>query len=153
MNINPISRSPYLTTLFRMIIGLIFIYASLEKIAYPAYFAVSVQNYQLIPDYFTNIIAVVLPWLELYCGILVLIGYWHQAGAAIVSLLNIVFIMALTSAVFRGLDIDCGCYGAGSSVNISRIIEDLFLLSFSLHITLFPQSKFALENLLKRLSD
>ena len=129
-----------------MIIGLIFIYASLEKIAYPAYFAVSVQNYQLIPDYFTNIIAVVLPWLELYCGILVLIGFWHKAGATIVSLLNIVFIITLTSAVFRGLDIDCGCYGAGSSVNISRIIEDLFLLAFSLHITLFPQSKFALEN-------
>ena len=136
-----------------MIVGLIFIYASLEKILYPAYFAVSVQNYQLIPDYFTNIIAIVLPWLELCCGLSILIGLWHQAGAAIVSVLNIVFIIALTSVVFRGLNIDCGCYGAGSSVNISRIIEDLFLLAFSLHITLFPRSKFAFESLFKRLSD
>jgi uncharacterized membrane protein YphA (DoxX/SURF4 family) len=136
-----------------MIVGLIFIYASVEKILYPAYFAVSIQNYQLIPDYFTNIVAVLLPWLELYCGLSILIGLWHQAGAAIVSLLNIVFIIALTSAVFRGLDIDCGCYGTGSSANVSRIIEDLFLLAFSLQITLFPQSKFALESLFKRLSD
>lgn len=144
-NLNSTRRSPYLTTVFRILLGVLFIYASIPKISSPAYFAIAVQNYQILPDLFINSAAIILPWIELICGLLLLAGYWHRATAVIISGLNVVFILAITSALIRGLDIECGCYGTEASANWTRIVEDLFLLAFSLHIVIYPESKFSLE--------
>jgi uncharacterized membrane protein YphA (DoxX/SURF4 family) len=131
-------------------VGFVFIYAGWEKIVYPADFAVAIQNYQIIPSSMTNLVAIFLPWLEFYCGLILIFGFWHRAGAVILSTLLIIFIFALLSVFIRGLDIDCGCFGRGTSVGWSRIIEDLFLLFFALQIVFFPLSKLALENVLKK---
>ncbi len=139
--------SPYLTTIMRIMVGLVFIYASLDKIANPAYFAGTIQNYQILPDLLINLAAIILPWLELICGILLTSGLWHQSAAIIVSALTMIFILAIGSVIFRGLDIECGCFGSGSSANWGRIIEDIFLLAFSLQIVIYPSSKFSLENI------
>jgi uncharacterized membrane protein YphA (DoxX/SURF4 family) len=145
-----IISSPYLTTIFRIIVGLVFIYASIDKISSPAYFAGTIQNYQIIPEFLMNIVAITLPWVELICGVLLLIGVWHRSAALILSLLMIVFIFAILSAIVRGLGIECGCFGAGTSANWTRIMEDIFLLAFSLQILFFPKSIFALENIAKK---
>jgi len=145
--------SPYLTTTLRIMVGLVFIYASIDKISSPAYFAGTIQNYQLIPEFMLNIIAIILPWVELICGLLLLSGVWHQSAALIISLLMVVFILAITSAIVRGLAIECGCFGAGSSANWTRIIEDIFLLAFTLQILFFPKSILALENKFKKSGD
>jgi len=145
-----ISRSPYLTTFFRLILGVLFLYAGIEKIIHTEVFAITIQNYQLIPVSYTNLIAIVLPWLEFYCGLLLLLGWRHQMAAFWVTLMNIVFLIGLSSAYVRGLDIDCGCFGTGSSINLTRILEDFLLLAFSLHILFFPASLFALDNHLQR---
>ena len=144
-----IISSPYVTTILRIFIGFVFIYASIEKILDPAYFAGTIRNYQIVPDAITNLVAIILPWLELICGILLLAGFWHQTAAFILTLLMVAFIIAILSAIFRGLDIECGCFGSGSSANWTRIIEDLFLLSFSLQILFFPKSIIAIENISK----
>lgn len=132
-----------------MIVGLIFVFASIDKITNPAYFAGTIQNYQILPDLFINLVAIILPWLELICGVLLIAGIWHQSAAVIVSILTLIFILAIVSVIFRGLDIECGCFGTGSSADIGRIIEDLFLLAFSLHIVFHPTSKLAFENIWK----
>jgi uncharacterized membrane protein YphA (DoxX/SURF4 family) len=130
-----------------MMVGIIFIFASIDKIASPAYFAGTILSYQILPEIFINLVAIILPWLELISGILLVIGIWHRSAAWIVSILTIVFIIAIGSVIFRGLDIECGCFGSGSSANWGRIVEDLFLLAFSLHIAVHPLSKLAIENL------
>ena len=141
--------SPYLTTTFRILVGFVFIYASIEKITSPAYFAGTIQNYRILPDAMINLVAIILPWLELICGILLLTGVWHRSAALIVSMMMIIFIFAISSAILSGLDIECGCFGSGTSANWTRIIEDLFLLVFSLQIFFFPKSILALENISK----
>ena len=103
----------------------------------------------MIPDPMINLVAIILPWLELICGILLLTGFWHRSAAFIVSLMMIVFIIAISTAILRGLDIECGCFGSGTSANWTRILEDLFLLAFSLQILFFPKSIIALENISK----
>ena len=128
-------------------VGFIFIYASLDKIAAPAYFAGTIQNYQLLPDALINLVAIILPWLELICGVLLLTGIWHRSAALIVSFLMIAFIIAITSVIIRGLDIECGCFGSDTSANRTRIVEDIFFLTFSLQITFYPDSKLAFENI------
>jgi len=144
--IQKLRHSPYLTTVFRIILGVIFIYAGLEKIGHADLFAVTIQNYQLVPISMTNLIAIFLPWLELYCGLLLLLGWWQRIAAAWAVLLNIIFLTALISAYWRGLDIVCGCFGSGTTVNMTRILEDLLLLALSLHIFIFPVSALAIEN-------
>ena len=144
--IQVIRHSPYLTTVFRIILGVVFIYAGIEKISHADLFAVTIQNYQLIPISLTNLISIVLPWLEFYCGLLLLLGYWQHMAAAWAVLLNFVFLIALISAYWRGLNIECGCFGSDSSVNLTRILEDFLLLAFSLHVFIYPVSAFAIEN-------
>jgi uncharacterized membrane protein YphA (DoxX/SURF4 family) len=142
-----IISSPYLTTITRVLVGLVFIYASIDKLANPAYFAGTIQNYQILPDSLINLVAIILPWLELICGILLISGLWHQSAAILISTLIIIFILAIGSVILRGLDIQCGCFGSGSAANFGRIVEDLFLLAFSLQIVFNPSSKLSLENI------
>ena len=148
-----IISSPYLTTTFRIMVGLVFIYASIDKISSPAYFAGTIQNYQIIPEFLMNIVAITLPWVELICGFLLLTGIWHRAAALIISLLMIMFIFAILSAIVRGLAIECGCFGAGTSANWTRVVEDMFLLAFSLQILIFPKSIFAIGNIINKSND
>jgi len=145
--INAFRESPNLTTILRFIVGIIFLYASYDKILDPGSFAIAIQNYQLIPMSLSNLIAIILPWCEFFCGLFLLIGWWHKPAALLISLMTFVFIIALSIAYFRGLDIDCGCFGTGSSVSIQRIIEDIMLFAFSLHIYFKPNSKLAIENI------
>jgi uncharacterized membrane protein YphA (DoxX/SURF4 family) len=136
-----------LTLTFRLVLGIIFIYAGFEKIAQPADFALTIQNYDMIPPVLTNLVAITLPWLEFYCGIFLIIGLFLRASGGIIAMLMMLFIIALTTALIRGLNIDCGCYGMESQITISRILEDIGLLFMALYVILFPGSKLALDNL------
>ena len=95
----------------RLLLGGTFIWASVLKIADPATFVTDVGHYHLLPHPLTLAIGVYLPWLELLCGIGVLCR-WRERGALILVLgMCGVFFFALASAWFRGLDINCGCFG------------------------------------------
>ena len=60
---------PWLIVLVRILLGIIFIYASYDKILDPGKFARDIANYHLIPMGFENLIALIIPWLELFIGI------------------------------------------------------------------------------------
>ena len=73
--------------------------------------------------------ALLLPWWELGAGLALLLPGWRRAGAAIVFVLTCVFIGAIISAMVRGLDISCGCFGVHSSkVGFLLLAFDLSLL-------------------------
>jgi rhodanese-related sulfurtransferase len=97
----------------RLIMAGIFIYASIEKIAHPAAFAKDVYNYQILPDALINLTALVLPWLELLLGLGLLAGIWLPGAVLLVNGLLLVFLAAFVFNLARGLDVDCGCFGAG----------------------------------------
>ncbi len=71
----------------RLLLGGIFIYASVDKILYPAGFAQTIHNYQLLPDILVNITAVVLPWIELFLGLFLILGLWLPGAAVLTNLL------------------------------------------------------------------
>lgn len=97
----------------RISLGAIFIYAALPKIADPVAFAGNVANYQLLPYFWSYLVAAVLPFLELTCGLLLVSGYRAKSAALLIALLNLAFMAALVSVIVRGLDIDCGCFRQG----------------------------------------
>ncbi len=122
----------------RLLLGAIFIAASIDKIAHPAKFAEIVQNYQILPDYMVNIASIVLPWLEALLGALILFGWWLPGATAIASLLLVVFMAALSFAVARGIDTHCGCFStsaAGSAHPYWDLSRDLLLLLVSAYVT------------------
>lgn len=99
--------------LLRIALGGVFIYAAVPKIADPVAFAGSVAAYRVLPYFWNYVAAAVLPFLELICGVLLVLGIRVRTGALIIGVLNLVFMVALASAMVRGLDIDCGCFRQG----------------------------------------
>lgn len=122
----------HLTTAVRVLLGGVFVYASISKIADPVTFAGSVAAYRILPYFASYLVAAVLPWLELFCGLLLILGTRVRGSAVIVGALNLVFIAALASAIARGLDIDCGCFRhVGKSSPWTALLRDLVLLAMT----------------------
>jgi uncharacterized membrane protein YphA (DoxX/SURF4 family) len=122
--------SKYVVFAARLILGVVFIYASLEKIQNPAGFAQAIYNYRMVPEALINIMAIVLPWLELICGILIIVGVFVRGSALLIGAMLAVFIVALSSAILRGLDISCGCFTleGGRGIAGKTLVEDILLM-------------------------
>ena len=98
-----------------LIIGGIFIYAGAIKIFDPAGFANDIDNYKILPWPLTVRLAFYLPWLEILCGLAVILGVLYRGGLLILTMLTSIFISASVIAKARGLDITCGCFGHASN--------------------------------------
>ena len=121
----------WVTLILRWIVALVFIYAGVGKILNPTGFAESIDNYRMLPYFLVTIMAAILPWLEVLCGLLLIFGKWLKGASLIVIAMNAVFIVAITSALLRGLDINCGCFSLAADsakVGIMRLLEDVGLL-------------------------
>lgn len=123
----------------KWIVAAIFIFAGISKILNPAAFARDIDNYRLLPYLLVTFIAIILPWLELLCGVFLIVGRWRKGAAFILMLLTFIFLIAIGSAIARGLDITCGCFSTtieGTKVGYTRLIQDIVLLGVILLINL-----------------
>ncbi|MBI1803087.1 MAG: DoxX family membrane protein [Ignavibacteriae bacterium] len=127
---------PYVVLLVRCFLGVVFVIAAIEKIAIPETFAISVEAYKLIPTYVINVFALVIPWVELVCGLFLIAGVFVRASSALLSGLLAVFVVALISALLRELKIDCGCFGPSHATPVGwgKVLEDVGLLVLSLYV-------------------
>ncbi len=126
-----------LTMLVRLFVGGTFIYASFYKIIDPAAFAKSIWFYHLVPGSLINLMALFLPWLELICGMAIIIGISYRGAVILANLMTVVFIAALASAIVRGINIDCGCFKAAQATSNSAwqaIWFDLALLACTMQL-------------------
>ncbi|MBW2179631.1 MAG: DoxX family membrane protein [Deltaproteobacteria bacterium] len=125
----------------RWVIGIIFVYASIHKIADPAAFAKIIYGYYLFPDLSINLIAIILPFMEFYSGIFLLLGIYPRSATAIIIGLLFGFITAISINLLRGHEFDCGCFsfnGSDSKVaSIQLLVRDIFYFVFSLYIIFF----------------
>ena len=69
-----IFNNKYLLLIFRVIVSFVFIYAGIEKISDPAGFSDAINNYRILPLFLVNFFAIMLPWIELFAGVLLLFG-------------------------------------------------------------------------------
>jgi uncharacterized membrane protein YphA (DoxX/SURF4 family) len=116
----------------RMVLGVVFIWASWSKILEPDKFAAIIQSYQILPQQLVNPVAVLLPWVEAACGISLISGYMVRGSVFIVNILMIVFILALVFNLYRGVDVACGCFAvstASEKISIFTVSRDIALLA------------------------
>lgn len=149
---------PAVARLAAIVVGLVFVYASHDKIwtrvgpdpksgattalSGPAEFARVVYRYQIVgpsdrlAPVVPNLLAVTLPWIELVAGLLLLLGAWRREAALLCALMLLVFILAVGSALWRGIDLqNCGCFslsGEGRRAGLGLIAADAGLLAAAL---------------------
>ncbi|MDA8126218.1 MAG: DoxX family membrane protein [Deltaproteobacteria bacterium] len=129
------SKKQYIFLAFRILIGVMFLYAGVEKILSPFDFAVAINNYRIFPGPIIGLAAAIMPWVEALAGLCLLTGFNAKGAATITSVLLLTFVGLIIISAVRGLDIDCGCFGSVErKVGIQAILEDaaLFIISASI---------------------
>lgn len=94
----------------RVLLGALFIAASVDKIMHPGEFANIIHNYQILPDNLVNIVAIVLPWLEGLLGFAIMTDVMLPGATVLANLLLLTFFSALIFNLARGLNVHCGCF-------------------------------------------
>jgi uncharacterized membrane protein YphA (DoxX/SURF4 family) len=138
-------RHPAVHWTLAVLLGAIFVYASLDKIAHPDDFARIVYHYRILGPSQTlgplpaNLLAVTLPWVEVVAGLLLLSGVWRREAAAVAAILLVAFLGAVAFALTHGIDIEnCGCFtvtGTGRRAGVQLLLGDVAMLAAALILT------------------
>jgi hypothetical protein len=102
----------------------------------PATFAKAIWNYRialpLLGVNYVNATALFLPALELVLALVLAVGIWRRGASLLTMAFMLLFIVAISSAIARGLNIECGCFGTSKlgvatahKVGLRRLLEDV----------------------------
>ena len=136
----------------RLLLGVVFVYASLHKILAPADFAKMVYGYALFPAFVINFIAIVLPYIELFAGLALIFGFLAYPAALIVLAMLIMFSVIIGINLARGHVFDCGCFSAGQAVFIlngspwTALVRDLVMIAMAAFVILMHRPAGARRN-------
>jgi len=118
----------------RILIGCLFVVSGFEKLIGPYQnFLYVVQSYEFLPTLIEDIVARVLPWIELFLGVFLIFGLWLKWTLRSTLILFLMFILIVGQALLRGLPIDeCGCFGGLISIPLAGVMildSTLFLIT------------------------
>ena len=142
---------PWITLLFRLILGGVLLAAGGLKVGHLQKSAMAVRAYEVLPIPVANVIGYSLPWIEVGLAIFLILGVFVKQSAMASGALMFIFIIGIAQAGLRGLSIDCGCFGGGGQVAagqtkyLAEIFRDVGLLAIALALTKFPGGKFGLD--------
>ncbi len=132
--------------LMRIILGVVFLYASIGKVYEPNLFLKEISNYKVFPEILAQIIAITIPWYELILALFLIFGIRLRTSSLLVFILLFSFTVLVISAWVRGLNINCGCFSHYIEyVGLRKVVENVILMIFSLYIFLFPKSFLNIE--------
>lgn len=114
--------------------GSLFIIAGTLKIHDPSTFLTVIETFQLLPYPLAYISAYLLPWMEIICGLALILNKGQQSALIILTALITIFIIALALSWGRGLDIVCGCFGKAGSLKTNYLL--LLTRNFAILATL-----------------
>jgi len=133
----------------RLYLGGVFLFACYHKIMDPYHFAIDVATYQFLPLYLINIMAIVMPWVELAAGLMLVLGIRTRAAGLMCSVMMIMFIIALMWALHLELDMSCGCFASSGTetdpISLKTIGRDSVWLVMSLYIFIFDTDSIGVE--------
>jgi putative oxidoreductase len=135
--VNALARvvaSPVLIRPCRIALGLVLLAAALAKIGDPAALATQIRHYHMMPAGPENLLAITLPWIELLAGLALVLRFHARPGAWLAVAMMVVFTFAVAQAMARGLNFECGCFGAGDAtrVGVKKLLENLALTAVAM---------------------
>ncbi|MBI2897073.1 MAG: DoxX family membrane protein [Deltaproteobacteria bacterium] len=147
-------RDPRLSMAFRLLVGVLFIWAGVVKLGDPAAFEEGLVNYRMLPGWSIPPVAAMLPAIEVVAGLCLVVGVAIRGAALVTTGMLVVFTAAIVQAIVRGIDIECGCFGAGSEVATTigwpEVVRDAALLAASAHVLLYDRGVLSLQRLRER---
>lgn len=120
-----------LATAARLVLGALFVWASATKVPDMAAFAESVANYRIVPPALVPATASAVVGVELLAGLALLANRWTRAAALLLAVLLAVFTAGLASALIRGIDLACGCFGGNAPATWWTVLRDVILLALA----------------------
>ncbi len=143
--------------LFRILLGLIFLFAGIAKISDPVRFIFTLRQFNLFSEAVIPFMALYLPWLEFILGLFLILGLLYRASAFLLACLNTMFAIVILTVIVRGMEIDCGCFGMFADVlkipdsaDIKAVIRNVIFIGISVYIFIVKKTLFSLENYLKK---
>jgi uncharacterized membrane protein YphA (DoxX/SURF4 family) len=126
----------YFVIVLRLALAIVFLYAAYTKLRQPwLLFAMSIDAYQILPEWAVLTLGRILPWLELLLGLLLATGFGLRYSAAGASVLLAVFFAVMVRAYAMGMKIDCACFGLGEPVGPATLARDGLMLALSVGLT------------------
>jgi uncharacterized membrane protein YphA (DoxX/SURF4 family) len=127
----------YFLTVLRVALAFVFLYAAYTKLRQPwLLFAMSIDAYEILPEWASLTLGRTLPWLELVLGALLATGFGlRYAAAGATALLGLFFAVMLRSYA-KGMKIDCACFGFGEPIGPVTLARDAILLALSISLTI-----------------
>ena len=126
----------------RVLLGAVFVYAAYTKLRQSwLLFALSIDSYQLLPEWAVFALARTLPWLELALGIALIAGVWLRYLSIAAAGILAMFFTVMVVAYFRGAGIDCGCFGVGEPLSARTLLRDGALLAAALVLVAYTRRR------------
>jgi len=142
---------PWIGLLARLVLGGVLFAAGYLKIDKLDISQMAVRSYELLPISIANFLGMFLPFFEIAVGLLLILGAATRIVAALGGFTMFIFIIAISQAWARGLNIDCGCFGGGGSVApgetryLQEILRDAGLVVLALFLLRYPATKFSVD--------
>ncbi len=129
------TRQFFILRILEWALALLFLYAAYFKLLDPQSFVLDLQNYRVIPGFLLWVPALVIPALELLCGLSLILGIYRVEGSFWLILLMLGFLGGEAQALIRGLDINCGCFGKEpDKLTYQTILRNLAILVAALWV-------------------
>jgi putative oxidoreductase len=124
--------------ILRLLLGVTFIFASWHKIVSPDQFATILYGYDVFPHQIINVLAIVMPFVELVCGISLIIGIFRRSGLLLINAMLVSFILLISFNLIRGHEFDCGCFSLGETKgtwsSIWLLVRDVLMLVAGIYL-------------------
>lgn len=153
MKMKSILSNTILVLLVQIFLGGLFVVASLDKIINPDAFAVSILNYKIVGPTLAMLTATVLPYIELLCGLGLILGLYPRTSTLLITIMLFVFTGLVISALFRGLDISCGCFTQdpnASKIGYKKILENSGMILLGIYLMFIKNYSFTLSDLFSK---
>ena len=149
------TAQPWLSTVARIFLAGVFLYAGWPKFTDSEGTVRSVRAFKLLPEAVVRPFAYGLPMLELVVALVLLLGLATRIAALVTAALMAMFMFGIVMAWARGLNIDCGCFGNTGAAAVDPVggyIRDLLrdsgLLLLALLLARWPFSRLSLDGML-----
>ena len=108
-----LKRNRYIVLIFRLILAGFFLTSAYGKLVDIERYSVdAVYNFGILPMFLARPFGLIMPFVELLCGLGLLFGVLTRLSALGIALMSLSFFIAKAIVLSQGRSIECGCFGA-----------------------------------------
>jgi uncharacterized membrane protein YphA (DoxX/SURF4 family) len=123
----------------RVVLGAVFVYAGLIKLADPKAFAVSISQYDIVPQILLAPAAIGLPALELLAGLGLIMNI--RGSLTVIFSLLVLFVSVMGYGILNNLNVDCGCFSENDIKGFNSLrtafYRDLIMIAMATYIYVY----------------